>query len=71
MYDQAVAIVTESRQASISMVQRKLRVGFERVPSHVHHLHRMVADGDTVVTEHSEDWSFAPDHVVSLPFVSI
>ncbi len=30
MYDQAVAIVTESRQASISMVQRKLRVGYNR-----------------------------------------
>ncbi|OGP08162.1 MAG: hypothetical protein A2048_00495 [Deltaproteobacteria bacterium GWA2_45_12] len=30
LYDQAVAIVTETRQASISMVQRKLRVGYNR-----------------------------------------
>ena len=30
MYDQAVAIVAESRQASISMIQRKLRVGYNR-----------------------------------------
>jgi limonene-1,2-epoxide hydrolase len=52
-------------------IVRKLRIGFERVPGHVHHLHRMVADGDTVVTEHTEDWCFAPDHVVALPFVSI
>jgi len=30
-----------------------------------------VADETTVVTEHSEDWHFAPDHVVTLPFVSV
>ena len=29
-YDQAVAVVTETGQASISMVQRKLRVGYNR-----------------------------------------
>ena len=30
MYDQAVALVTDTRQASISMVQRRLRVGYNR-----------------------------------------
>jgi len=30
MYDQAVALVTETRQASISMIQRRLRVGYNR-----------------------------------------
>ncbi len=30
LYDQAVAIVTESRKASISSVQRKLRIGYNR-----------------------------------------
>lgn len=30
LYDQAIAIVTETKQASISMVQRKLRVGYNR-----------------------------------------
>ncbi len=30
LYDQAVAVVTESRQASISMVQRRLRIGYNR-----------------------------------------
>ncbi|MCK5687618.1 DNA translocase FtsK 4TM domain-containing protein [Myxococcota bacterium] len=29
-YDQAVAIVTESRKASISMIQRRLRIGYNR-----------------------------------------
>jgi S-DNA-T family DNA segregation ATPase FtsK/SpoIIIE len=30
MYDQAVALVTDTRQASISMIQRRLRVGYNR-----------------------------------------
>jgi S-DNA-T family DNA segregation ATPase FtsK/SpoIIIE len=30
MYDQAVALVSETRQASISMIQRRLRVGYNR-----------------------------------------
>ncbi|HLF31414.1 MAG TPA: DNA translocase FtsK, partial [Xanthomonadales bacterium] len=30
LYDQAVAIVTESRRASISSVQRQLRIGYNR-----------------------------------------
>ncbi|HJQ83601.1 MAG TPA: nuclear transport factor 2 family protein [Candidatus Binatia bacterium] len=52
-------------------IVRKLRIGFERVEKHVHHLHRMVADDDIVMTEHTEDWVFAPDHLVALPFVSV
>jgi limonene-1,2-epoxide hydrolase len=52
-------------------IVRKLTIGLVRVPKHVHHLHRLVAEGDCVVTEHVEDWCFAPDHVVSLPFVSV
>lgn len=30
LYDQAVQIVTETRQASISMIQRRLRIGYNR-----------------------------------------
>ena len=63
--------IPAARVIGPAAIVRKLRIGFERVPSHVHHLHRMVADADTVVTEHTEDWCFAPDHVVALPFVSV
>ena len=52
-------------------IVRKLEIGLGRVPRHVHHLHRQVADEGCVVTEHTEDWCFAEDHVVALPFVSI
>jgi len=52
-------------------IVQKLRIGLGRVERHTHHLHRMVADENTVVTEHTEDWHFAPDHIVALPFVSI
>jgi limonene-1,2-epoxide hydrolase len=52
-------------------IVRKLEIGLGRVPRHVHHVHRVVADESTVVTEHTEDWCFAADHVVALPFVSV
>ena len=52
-------------------IVRKLEIGLGRVPKHVHHLHRMVADEKTVMTEHTEDWCFAEDHIVPLPFVSV
>ncbi len=60
-----------ARAVGPAAIVRKLEIGFARVPRHVHHLHRMVAEGDTVITEHTEDWCFAPAHVVSLPFVSV
>jgi limonene-1,2-epoxide hydrolase len=52
-------------------VVARLRIGLDPIEDHVHHLHRMVAEGDTVVTEHTEDWHFHTGEVVSLPFVSI
>ncbi len=42
MYDQAVAIVAETRQASISMIQRRLRIGYNRAARMVE---RMEVDG--------------------------
>ncbi len=48
MYDQAVAVVTESRKASISYVQRRLKVGYNRAARMIE---QMEADG--VITEAS------------------
>jgi DNA segregation ATPase FtsK/SpoIIIE, S-DNA-T family len=40
MYDQAVAIVTDTQQASISMVQRRLRVGYNRAARMIERMER-------------------------------
>ena len=40
MYDQAVSVVTETRQASISMVQRRLRVGYNRAARMIEKMER-------------------------------
>jgi S-DNA-T family DNA segregation ATPase FtsK/SpoIIIE len=40
MYDQAVAIVTETQQASISMIQRRLRVGYNRAARMIEQMER-------------------------------
>jgi len=38
LYDQAVAIVTESNKASISYVQRRLKVGYNRAATMIEHM---------------------------------
>jgi S-DNA-T family DNA segregation ATPase FtsK/SpoIIIE len=40
MYDQALAMVTETQQASISMVQRRLRVGYNRAARMIEQMER-------------------------------
>jgi DNA segregation ATPase FtsK/SpoIIIE, S-DNA-T family len=40
MYDQAVAIVTDTQQASISMIQRRLRVGYNRAARMIEQMER-------------------------------
>jgi len=48
MYDEAVRIVTETNQASISMIQRRLRVGYNRAARMVEQMERegLVAPAD-------------------------
>ena len=40
LYDQAVQLVTSSRQASISWVQRRLRVGYNRAARMIERMER-------------------------------
>ncbi len=40
MYDHAVALISETRQVSISMIQRKLRIGYNRAARIVEHMER-------------------------------
>jgi len=52
-------------------VARRLRIGHEPVDRHEHHLYRVIAEGNVVITEHREDWYFSTGEVVKLPFTSI
>jgi S-DNA-T family DNA segregation ATPase FtsK/SpoIIIE len=49
MYDEAVRIVMDTNQASISMIQRRLRIGYNRAARMVEQMERegivMPADG--------------------------
>jgi limonene-1,2-epoxide hydrolase len=52
-------------------VVKRLKIGLEPIERYEHELVRMVADGDTVVTEHAETWHWHTGESVRLPFVSI
>jgi limonene-1,2-epoxide hydrolase len=52
-------------------IAARLRIGFGPVQSFDHVIHRIVVDGDTVVTEHAETWHFDDEISVTLPFVSV
>jgi limonene-1,2-epoxide hydrolase len=54
-----------------AQINYRLRLGWDPIESFDHEVHRMVADGDVVVTEHTETWHFHTGEVVALPFVSI
>jgi limonene-1,2-epoxide hydrolase len=49
----------------------RLRLGLEPISGYDHHLRLIVAEGDVVVTEHTETWRWRDGEEVTLPFVSV
>jgi limonene-1,2-epoxide hydrolase len=54
-----------------AQIVARLRLGLERLSGYEHDLRLVVADGDTVVTEHAETWHWHTGEAVTLPFVSV
>ncbi len=52
-------------------VVARLRLGLGSLSGYEHDLRLMVAEGDTVVTEHAETWHWRTGETVTLPFVSV
>lgn len=52
-------------------IATRLRIGLDPIDKHVHHMHLMIGENNTVITEHTEDWHFKTGEIVSLPFVSV
>ncbi len=53
------------------LIVARLRLGLERLSGYDHELRLMVAEGDSVVTEHAETWHWHTGEQVTLPFVSV
>jgi S-DNA-T family DNA segregation ATPase FtsK/SpoIIIE len=54
MYDQAVAIVAQTRNASISYVQRRLKIGYNRAARIVEHMEHQGVVGPQIGTRPRE-----------------
>lgn len=52
-------------------IAARLRLGLEPIERSVHHLTLMIGEGDTVITEHAEEWHWHTGESVTLPFVSV
>ncbi len=52
-------------------IEKRLRLGLEGLAGYEHDHLRTVAEGDTVVTEHTETWTWSSGETVTLPFVSV
>ncbi len=52
-------------------IEARLRLGLERLSGYEHGLRLMVAQGNVVVTEHTETWHWHTGEQVTLPFVSV
>jgi ketosteroid isomerase-like protein len=49
----------------------RLRIGLDPIERFEHHAQRMVAEGDSVIFEHTEVWHFHTGEVMRNPFVSV
>jgi limonene-1,2-epoxide hydrolase len=52
-------------------VVKRLKIGLDGLAGYDHDHLRTVADGETVMTEHTETWTWASGESVTLPFVSV
>jgi limonene-1,2-epoxide hydrolase len=52
-------------------VVARLRLGLGKITGYEHDLRLIVAEGGTVVTEHTETWHWHTGEQVTLPFVSV
>jgi limonene-1,2-epoxide hydrolase len=65
------AVLPETAGVGPKDAAHRLAIGHARIESFDHEVHRMVAEGDTVFTEHTATWHFHTGEVIPLPFVSI
>ncbi|MBV8959034.1 MAG: nuclear transport factor 2 family protein [Actinobacteria bacterium] len=49
----------------------RLRLGIEPLAAYIHHPKLAVAEGDTVITEHAEEWHWHTGEQITFPFVSV
>jgi limonene-1,2-epoxide hydrolase len=54
-----------------AQIVARVRLGFEPVESFHHDLRLMVAEGDVVMTEHTETWRWHTGEEVALPFMTV
>lgn len=52
-------------------IEARLRLGLEPLSGYDHGPAAMIAEGDVVVTEHTEMWEWASGETATLPFVSL
>jgi ketosteroid isomerase-like protein len=49
----------------------RLRIGLDPIERFEHHEHRIVAEGDSVIVEHTEVWHFHTGETMRNPFVTV
>ena len=52
-------------------VVKRLRIGLDPIVRFEHELHRVVAEGENVILEHTETWHFETGEVLTNQFVTI